>query len=191
MNENPRKRLDILDLKEWITMIRNNSSPKDIAVSFRTSLPSVYVWMNKLSNINYNYERVGELIRKKGPKTKDTFQRDRKVCEIIAEDSSLNQRGILSKLNESEISISQSTLSLALKDLSKSRKRLVLISDRKNDPININERHIFSVMYRRFENDDLLFLDETGFNLHTSRNCGYSPINSPARLTVKSSKGQT
>jgi len=31
----------------------------------------------------------------------------------------------------------------------------------------------------------MLFIDETGFNLHTIRNYGYSPINTPVNVLVK------
>jgi hypothetical protein len=35
-----------------------------------------------------------------------------------------------------------------------------------------------------------MFLDETGFNLHTTRNYGWSPTNSPLHIDVQANKGQ-
>jgi len=39
-------------------------------------------------------------------------------------------------------------------------------------------------------NDNLFFLDESGFNLHTSANFGYSPINTDAYRTVPKNRGK-
>jgi transposase len=38
--------------------------------------------------------------------------------------------------------------------------------------------------------NNILFLDETGFNLHTSNNYGYSPVNTDAYRTVPRSRGR-
>ena len=39
--------------------------------------------------------------------------------------------------------------------------------------------------YRKIQISRMLFIDETGFNLHTIRNYGYSPINTPVKVLVK------
>ena len=41
----------------------------------------------------------------------------------------------------------------------------------------------------RFSDKNLVFLDETGFNRHTRRSYGYSPVNSKAYVTVQSNRG--
>ncbi|KAG0426706.1 hypothetical protein DMUE_5953 [Dictyocoela muelleri] len=69
-------------------------------------------------------------------------------------------------------------------------KRKILISDKKNDQETIEQRHFFAVKYRIYSDEDILYLDETGFNLHSKRSYEYSPKNVPARLIVKGNRGQ-
>ena len=44
-------------------------------------------------------------------------------------------------------------------------------------PNAISLRKVHPAEIRQIENSRLLYLDETGFNLHTSANYGYSPKN--------------
>lgn len=112
------------------------------------------------------------------------------LAEIIADDSSLTQKGMISKLNQSNIQMAQSTVSILLKKMNITRKRLIIIADKKNDLITIEKRHPFAISYRRYQDQDLLYLDETGFNLHSTRSYGYSPVNVPARVVKKAGKGK-
>lgn len=185
-----KKTLSIPDLKELIVMVNNNTNPSDIASSFDISISSVYNWMNKLGKITFDPEKVGELIGRRGPKHKNVEDRINKLADVISSDCSLTQGGMAKKLLEHNINISQSTVSTTLRAMKISRKRLVLISDKKNDPQTLSSRHTFAVKYRRYSDEDLLYLDETGFNLHSKRSYGYSPINCPARIIVRGNKGK-
>lgn len=185
-----KKVMTIPDIKELITLIKNNTEPKAMALSFKLSVSSIYRWMDKISSINFDPERAGELIKKKGPKSRVFDEIHTAISNVLANDCSLTQRGIMRKLEENNINLSQSTVCLNLKRMNLTRKRLVLISNKKNDPETINYRHSFGVKYRRFADSDLLYLDETGFNIHSRRSYGYSPVNSPARITVRSSRGK-
>jgi len=56
------------------------------------------------------------------------------------------------------------------------RKRLVLIPEERNTPKNIDARQNYAREVQFIANSNLVFLDETGLNLHQMRNYGYSPI---------------
>lgn len=184
------KILHLPELKILMTMLMNNTKMSEICRALDIKKSCVYNYMNKFEIINYDRNRLGECLKKRGPKHKDNSIRNAALSEIIAEDNSLVQFGMQLKLRERDISVSQATIVKILKDISCSRKRLTRISDKKNDEETINMRQQFAIRYRNFDNTDLIYLDETGFNLHTTRSYGYSPINSPARITVKSSKGK-
>jgi transposase len=173
-----------------LVQVKNNTLTRDIASSFGISSSCVYSWIKKFSEINFDPEKVGLLLGKRGPKFKNIDERISKLANIISEDCSFTQLGMSRKLANENIHISQSTVCLALKKMEMTRKRLVLISDKKNDPDTIASRHLFAVNYRRYIDSDLLYIDETGFNLHTKRSYGYSPINVPARMTVKANRGR-
>ena len=86
-------------------------------------------------------------------------------------------------------SISQPTISRKLKKLKITRKRLSLIPAERNSAINIDARAVYAADISRFPQSNLIFLDETGVNLHTSRSYGYSVENTKAYRTVPANRG--
>src|SRR5271163_2301377 len=54
----------------------------------------------------------------------------------------------------------------------------------------IDLRRTYCNMVSEQPDKDILFLDETGFNLHTSINCGYSPIGQPAFISLPANRGR-
>lgn len=189
-NSPEKKSMTMPDIKELITMIKNNTEPSVMALLFGLNISSIYRWADKISSINFDPERAGELIKKRGPKMRIFDEIHTVISDILADNCSLTQRGTMKKLEENNITISQSTVCLNYKRMKLTWKILVLISNKKNDPETISSRHSFAVKYRRFEDSDLLYLDETGFNIHSRRSYGYSPVNSPAIITVRSSRGK-
>ena len=71
-----------------------------------------------------------------------------------------------------------------------SRKRLESIPVEQNTPQLIERRIMFAQHVSRIADSDLIYLDESGFNAHTSRHYGYSPINNKAIKNVTASKGK-
>lgn len=53
----------------------------------------------------------------------------------------------------------------------------------------MNERAIYAASIDRFSDDQLVFLDETGFSEHSRRAYGYSSKNTPAYITVPANRG--
>lgn len=182
--------LTLPELRDLLSLCATNTSPKDISTTMNIHLATVYNWIRRFSLINYDENRLGELLKKRGPKFKNDTARESILFDIIADDASLTQKGMARKLQERNIHLSQPSISLSLKKIKMTRKRLVIISDKKNDEVTIGKRHQFAAKYRRYNNQDLLYLDETGFNLHSKRSYGYSPVNSPARVTCRANKGK-
>jgi len=85
--------------------------------------------------------------------------------------------------------LSQSTISRKLNKMKFTRKRLSLIPEERNTCERINARAIYASEISMISDENLIFLDETGFNKHTSRNYGYSGINTKAYVTVPANKG--
>ena len=71
-----------------------------------------------------------------------------------------------------------------------SRKRLSLIPVERNTPGLIEKRKLFARHVNVLSNSQLLYLDECGFNSHTSRHYGYSQKNQKAIKHISGSKGR-
>ncbi|KAF7687088.1 hypothetical protein CDIK_3074 [Cucumispora dikerogammari] len=69
-------------------------------------------------------------------------------------------------------------MSRVLKEMNYSRKRLVRVPEKRNSLRNIEARQIYARLIEQVSVNNLVFLDETGVNLHQTRNYSYSPINS-------------
>ena len=69
------------------------------------------------------------------------------------------------------------------------RKRLAKVPAGRNSDKNLDQRRAYALSMSNISDASLIFLDETGFNLHTSCNYGYSPKNQKAYITVPSNRG--
>ncbi|KAG0423382.1 hypothetical protein DMUE_6152, partial [Dictyocoela muelleri] len=105
-------------------------------------------------------------------------------------DNSLTHKGAQEKLSEENINLSMQKVGRIIKESGLKRKRI-----HKKSNIILNDSHknlrreycIQILMLRRKKN---LFLDESGFNLHTSINYGYSMPNVDPVLYLSASRGQ-
>ncbi|KCZ73976.1 hypothetical protein H311_05063, partial [Anncaliia algerae PRA109] len=64
------------------------------------------------------------------------------------------------------------------------RKRLCLIPQERNVAEKMDYRAFYATEISRISDCNLVLLNESGFNEHTRRVYGYSPINTKAYLTV-------
>lgn len=70
------------------------------------------------------------------------------------------------------------------------RKRLVKVPIERNTPRTIELRRAYCAELDQLEDSDIYFLDESGFNLHTSSSYGYSPSGKVAYENVPASRGR-
>jgi transposase len=108
---------------------------------------------------------------------------------IIASDCSLTGKGIVERLPE-EMKRSQATVSRHIKAMGFTRKRLKPIVAARNSEWVITERHVYSLHMANTSDADLVFLDETGFNLHVCAGYGYAPISATPWITVPTQRGR-
>ncbi|KAG0434560.1 hypothetical protein DMUE_5137 [Dictyocoela muelleri] len=70
-----------------------------------------------------------------------------------------------------------------------SRKRLSLIPVKRNTPQLIGIRKIYACFVNQIHNEQLIFLDKSGFNAHTQRHYGYTPLGEKAIKVVRGNRG--
>ncbi len=115
----------------------------------------------------------------------------RNIKEILANDQSLTQEGVQTKMLETHNEIlSSSAIFRLLKEGGLKRKRL-----KKKASVIATELHqerlrLYAMDFVRYRTRDIVFLDETGFNLHSSINYGYAEAGISSVAHVPATKGQ-
>uniref|UniRef100_A0A0K0E5U7 DDE_3 domain-containing protein n=1 Tax=Strongyloides stercoralis TaxID=6248 RepID=A0A0K0E5U7_STRER len=109
---------------------------------------------------------------------------DQAIYNIVHINNALTQNEIKEKIEESNISISRSTISRKLKKMNITRKRPTLVPVERNTLEKINLHKLYAAEISRISDLNLVFLDETGFNEHTRRVFGYSSANTKAYINV-------
>ncbi|KAI0978856.1 hypothetical protein GJ496_004084 [Pomphorhynchus laevis] len=93
---------------------------------------------------------------------------ERGILSVISCNSFI-QKEIKEKVNEQfRVTMLQATISRKLKKLGITRKRLTCIPIERNTESRIDDRAVYASDISVLGNEDLFFLDETGFNLHTT-----------------------
>ena len=86
---------------------------------------------------------------------------------MLIRDSSLTQREIANNLKNMNMGRLQSGVSRMLKSMNYTRKRLVTIPEARNAPRKIDARQEYSRMIGFVFDENLVYMDETGINLHS------------------------
>ena len=165
-------------IKEIRTYLDQDKTTKEISELLNISYSTILGLCNKImSGVPDD-----KLINKKGRK----FQSDAQVRGVISatllNDNALTQRGIAEHLADSGITRSQPTISKALKAMNITRKRLSLIPAERNSPRILEVRQLYARELLNILPERLVYLDETGLNLHTTQHYGYSVRNTKVFL---------
>lgn len=112
------------------------------------------------------------------------------VRKLIERDPCHTTRSIKEDLSQNGISISASTISRYLKSMDMTRKRLTVVPTERNSDRTIDRRQEFCRRMNNIQDENLVFLDETGFNLHTKKSYGYSLKNTKCFLSVPANRGK-
>ena len=105
------------------------------------------------------------------------------------DDNALTQRAAADLL-PIDLKRSRSTVCRALKKMNWTRKRLKRIPVDRNSSLNINRRAEYSIDLSTIADENLVFIDESGFNLHLSSFYGYAPTGLTPTLNVPSNNGR-
>ncbi|KAM0681938.1 hypothetical protein COBT_004104 [Conglomerata obtusa] len=98
-------------------------------------------------------------------------------------------KNISAKLYESNIIAGPNKCFQIFKDMNYSRKLMKLVPLRRNTDDMKNLRAQFASEIRNIQDNQLIYLDETGLNLHMAPKYGYSRANTKCYKTVQNSKG--
>ncbi|KAG0439508.1 hypothetical protein DMUE_2387 [Dictyocoela muelleri] len=140
-------------------------SVKDIASEENLSLQTTYGLINKISDGKTDEEIVGVKKRRKAQEYPDVKS---KIAQILFRDASYTQCELSEELNKWGLYKNQATISRVLKEMGYSRKRLVKIPEERNSIRNIDARQTYSNELEFINDENLVFLDETGINLNQS-----------------------
>ncbi|KAI0978187.1 hypothetical protein GJ496_011497 [Pomphorhynchus laevis] len=114
---------------------------------------------------------------------------ERGILSVISCNNSFIQKEIKERVNEQfRVMMSQATISRKLKKLEITRKILTCFPIERDTESRIDDRAVYASDISALGNENLVFLDETGFNLHTSRSYGYSPVNTKAFISVPANR---
>ena len=186
----PRKKRQALTLdilRRIRKQLEKSNKVCEIAEDVEMTRCSIYKVINKISE-GLTDEQI--LLPKKGRKKNEFSEIKSKISQILLKDSSFNQSEISQQLKDFGIIRGPSTVCRTLKKMEYTRKRLVKIPEERNAPRNIDARQKYAREVQFIGNEHLIFLDETGMNLHQTRNYGYSPKNYKAYKLVKGSRGK-
>ena len=167
MTETPRKKKIVITLEICRNIRRYlemEKSLKEISELTEVSYNSVLTICNKISQGLGDNEIVKT---KKGRKLNGETPIKSRLSAIVGQDNSLTQRGMSETLAIFGINRSQSTISRTLDRMSFTRKRLTKVPVERNSERAIALRQAYAREMQNHSSSQLVYLDETGFNLHT------------------------
>lgn len=181
--------------KAILQIIKNINSDEEKTIKEKMSITGLskaclYKWEQILTDCNGDIDLAFLRIRKPGARTVLNGRKTLNVMSAVQNDPLLTQKGIVEMLKRENVVLSQPSVSLHLKKCGISRKRVTYVSDRVTSSDVKEKRKTFSTFLRLMNNEDLIYLDETGFNLHTRTKFGYSPINTPVKSLRPANKGR-
>ncbi|KII74695.1 hypothetical protein RF11_11393 [Thelohanellus kitauei] len=151
-------------------------------------------------SLRYTYSkflRDGNVIQNNqaGPKyVKVEDQHKLRIGEYIEENPIITIAQILSKLQEDfNLVLSKSTICRTIKKLNITYKLVRQVPIARNTPEIIEARFIYSQTYFEsiaFSTPEVVYIDETGFNLHIRRRYGRSQRGERAHIVVSNSRGR-
>ena len=163
-------------------LVQNQEKSKKIADVVGISQRSAQRWIKKLA-----YESMET--KKKGRKQISKQSLQNEIEMIVNDDCSLTLQGIADNMINEPI-VSKSTVCRELKKMGYTRKRLKIVTQQANAAEIIEQRFAYSIHLAHIPDDVIIYLDETGFNLHTSQHFGYAPVGSHAVQTVPTNRGR-
>jgi len=188
MSMSRKKRTTIT--KEIYSLIINMSSSAqknttEIALALGLSITAV---RNVLSQSQDGVDFKASTIKRKetwNAKSEVFGEADSILFNTVSCNNALVQSEMSAKVNEiTGVKFSQSTISRKLKKMKMTRKRLTLVPEERNSVANIDKRALFASKITRLPVENLVFLDESGFNKHLRRRYGYSYVNEKAYINV-------
>ncbi len=176
------------DRENIISLSINNTSATQIARSLNISRNTVYSVLRTLTKEN----RVSK--KPKGGSKKKYIEQDRKIlAEIQDQHNEITYSELREKWKDAtgnyEKKLSNGLIRKILTEEKITTKNLYHEPRERNTPQNIEERKKYCLWGANVNQNDIVFLDETGFNLHTHKRRGRSKIGKRATITEPGQRG--
>lgn len=179
---NAEKAIEIQRLYE------SGTSTKDIADKIDMSIRSVQTYIN-----DHMSDQLGKpwapFVPPKSIGKRPSLERRKAILEIVEGDNSLTQIQMIDKL-PATLRCGRRTLQRDLRSLNITRKRLRHMPIERNDVVTLASRHDYALEVADIADEKLFFIDETGTNLHTNTNYGYSFRGITPTLEEPGNRGQ-
>lgn len=192
-NLNVRRKRRTLITKEiinqFLKLIKKNKTCKQISEELELSESTIKKMISKYYKGEFDdIKKFKTASIKKSENKKDYVIEKNLISNFLLVDNSLNINNLKYLLLQEGINCSKSKISKILKCMNYSRKRLVKVPIERNslNVLNLREQYCRDII--NISDNSLIFLDESGFDLHTNKNYGYSPKNIPAFITIPANK---
>jgi transposase/arginine repressor len=113
--------------------------------------------------------------------------RQQAVRNILTAEPDLHQTAVGERLLNP---VKQCTISKDIKRLGWTRKSLQIVPFERNTPQNMQRRRQFAETINVINDHRLVYIDETGHNLHLSTTHGYAPAGQPAIRGIQANRGK-
>ncbi|KAG0439278.1 Transposable element Tc3 transposase [Dictyocoela muelleri] len=176
----------------FLSLLGNNYTIKDMAPVLNLSIVTIRRMYKRYISGDYVNLTTFKTAGQKKSDTKKDLSHEK---NIIAAELALNPCTTLKAMSEKLLihnhvgDYSTSTVSRIIKDMGYSRKALTLIPINKNSNEKKNVRAQYGASLSHISDNQLIFLDETGFNLHTYQNFGTLQKNTKCYINVPNGKG--
>jgi transposase len=172
-------------VKQFIKSISKDKSNQKMADEIELSLSTVKRLFKRYYKGEFDcltdFKTASE--KKKMRRKKYEVEKE-EITRLLICNPTLTLKGMQVGLAEQGLRSSISKIYRILKVLGYTRKRLVKIPAERNSLAAINKRWEYCSEVNNLRNENLFFLDEMGFNLHTSSRYGYSLKNTKSVLTI-------
>jgi len=161
---------------------------KEISEAVGLSIRAVYRFLDRTFPKEVGGERLDYTINRRGPSKRN----NQVLKQEISRQLSIDCTKSLKELSESISPIhpvSPSVLSRVIKEMGWTRKRVQKIPYERNSERIISDRRAYALSICDRPDADLIFLDETGFNLHVGPVYGWSPAGTNATTNVPTNRG--
>ncbi|XP_065663808.1 uncharacterized protein LOC136085893 [Hydra vulgaris] len=177
------KKATIESIETIKRMVANKEKNVDISQATGLSLRTVQNCVMKLSN------NPDAKPKKRGPVAKINTDRRREIELFVSANNSLTAMDMGELISE-ENKCSTTTIKRELKNMGYTRKRLKPIVAARNSAMVIGQRFLYCTHVSSINDNNIIFIDEIGFNLHQSRHHGYALSGSTPCITVPTQRGR-
>jgi transcriptional regulator with PAS, ATPase and Fis domain len=164
-------------------------SAQAVASALECSISAAYELRKKSEPNTVGEPRQPYVPRKRGrkPQPQVTNTRRQMVKNILSTEPDVQQVAVAERL---PMPVHQTTICRDIKAIGLTRKRLQIVPFERNTPQNIQRRRTFAETLYGIPDNQLVFLDETGHNLHLSSTYGYSAAGQPAVRFQNANRGR-